>query len=69
MNCPGDIRTSVSLFADYREHTAHHLHYSLPTYFPILFTIVFFSMCAEWAHAAREYTVQRFSAIRAGPAV
>jgi len=39
---PGDIRTSVSLFVDYREHTAHHLHYSLLTYFPILFTIVLF---------------------------
>jgi len=56
-------------FADYREHTVHHLHYSLPTYFSIAFLSQycsqFFSMCAEWAHAAREYTVQRPSAIRA----
>jgi len=56
-------------FADYREHTAHHLHYSLPTYFPVLFTIVLFLMCTEWAHAAREYTVQRPSAIHARFAV
>ena len=26
-------------------------------------------MCTKWAHAAQEYTVQRFSAIRVQPAV
>ena len=40
-------------FADYREHTAHHLYYNLPTYFLILFTIIFFE-CVQSGHMLHE---------------
>jgi len=41
-------------FADYREHTTHHLHYNLSTYFPVLFIIAFFFQCVQSGHMLHE---------------